>query len=220
MAKIIKSYTSEEDRILDYVRNPLESISPDDSGGSSFIDPAQVLADARAEAKLKVQEAYAEGLKRGLEKGEADFAETIGNAAEVLAQLTVQLQEERLNFHGRIEEHILELVELVAAKVLQREVELGTELTSIIVRGALGELGDQESVVVRVNPNDLESIVARRADLLEQFERLNQLDIVPDESVESGGCLAESERLFIDAQLSSQLKLLIDRLADESTDGS
>ena len=220
MAKIIKSYTSEEDRVFDYVRNPLESIFLDDSSGSSFVVPAQILADARAEAEVKAQEAYAEGLRRGLEKGEAEFMESIGNAGDVLEQLTVQLQEERVTFQERIEGQVLELVRVVASKVLQREIELGTEVTSILVRGALNELAGEESVVVRVNPSDLENIVARREELLEQFERLKQLDIVPDESVESGGCLAESEQLYIDAQLSSQLTLLIDRLSEESTDGA
>lgn len=219
MTKIIKTYTSEEDRILDYIRNPLESINPDDAGGSGFVDPSAILAEARAEAEIKVQEAYAEGLRRGETAGEEAFTESIGEAGEVLGQLTTELVEQRAAFHASMESQIFEIVRLVTAKVLQRESQIDSEIVGTLVRGALESIAGQERVVVRVNPIDLENIVSRKEDILGLFERLEQLDIVGDESIESGGCIAESDRLHIDAQLTSQLNILVDGLLEKSADG-
>lgn len=219
MTKIIKMYMPEKERISDYVRNPLESINPDDAGRSSYVDPASILAAARAEAEKKVEEAYAEGLRRGEARSEASFAELIGEAGEVLGQLATQLSEERSAFDESLQAQVLNLVRLVTAKLLQREARTDPEVVVRVVRGALENLAGQESIVVRVNPVDLENMVSRREDLLGQFERLEHLDIVADETVESGGCIAESELLYIDAQLTSQLNILIDGLLEQSSDG-
>lgn len=216
MTKIIKSYRNEEERILNYVRNPLESMNLEDADSTAFVDPATILAEARALAAQKVEEAYAEGMRRGEAAGEAAFLASVGEAASVLERLTGQLSEERAAFLASLESQVLEVVRAVTKKILKREAEMAPEVVGSMVQNALATLAAQESVTIRVNPVDLEQIVARKQDLLEQFEQLKQLVVVPDEAVESGGCIAESEKLHIDARLTSQLNILIDRLLEET----
>ncbi len=213
MAKLIKSFRSEEEKILEYVRNPLEVIG-DSGSGRGYVDPATILAEARAEAEQKVQEAYAEGLRRGEEAGLTAFQESIAEAAGLLQEVMTGLQEHRAKFTEEIESEVAELVRAVARKVLATEVMMHPEVVQQMVRRTLEKILDQERVTIRVNPNDLTQVTASKESLLEQFEGIRQLELIPDESIESGGCVAESERFYIDAQLEAQLTQLIDGMTE------
>ena len=219
MARVIK-YESERERILEYVRNPQESINPEDSGGSHYVDPAAILAKARATAESKVEEAYAEGLRRGEAAGQAQFEEMVGNASQMLDGVAQSLQEQHAAFIDGLENQMVSLCALITARILEREASADTQLVHQMVRRALERLSLEKRVRVRVNPNDYEAIILVKPEMQEQYGRIEQLEVIPDESVETGGCVAESDALFVDAQLTSQLTEVIGALhtADDEPD--
>ncbi|HPX39768.1 MAG TPA: hypothetical protein PLF51_04985, partial [Candidatus Hydrogenedentes bacterium] len=100
MAKIIKSWDLNSQEYPSYRRNALEMLKADlhRSSGTLALDPRQILEDARQEAELKVREAYAEGLRRGTEAGQAKFAEAVGKAAEALEHAAVAMREAQAEF--------------------------------------------------------------------------------------------------------------------------
>lgn len=220
MQKIIKSYQTEEERILEYVRSPQESMNPSDAHGGNYVDPAMILAEAREEAERKVQEAYAEGLRRGEEAGRAQFEASVGNASEMLNALLERLEQQRGAFLSDLEAQLIEIVRLVSGKVLAREVASSEELLTDMVRRVLERLSSEERVSLRVNPADLECVRGAKADLQEQFDRVSQLDVISDESVESGGCIGETDALHIDAQLSAQLNQVLNGLKERAPEGA
>lgn len=210
MAKLIKSFRSNGANILEYVRHPLEEIDGTGALNGHRIDPMTILADARAEAEIKVKEAYAEGLKRGEEAGLAAFQESVGDAAAMLDEVATSLQEHRTKYIDEIESQVSELVRIVASKVLAIEVTTQPEVIQLMVCRTLEKMIDQEQVTIRVNPNDYAQVVESKKSLLERFERIQQLELIQDDTIESGGCIAESDRLYVDAQLQAQLNQVID----------
>ena len=210
MAKLIKSFSSNGANILEYIRHPLEEIDGTGALNGNYTDPIAILADARADAEAKVKEAYAEGMRRGEAAGLAAFQESVGDAANLLEEVATSLQEHRKKFIEEIESEVSELVRIVASKVLAIEVTTQPEVIQLMVCRTLEKMIDQEQVTIRVNPNDYEQVVESKKTVLERFERIQQLEIIQDDTIESGGCIAESDRLYVDAQLQAQLTKIID----------
>jgi flagellar assembly protein FliH len=209
MANVIKGDTSDVDS---FHPGTLENIDLDGTGDKGYVDPAALLAEARQEAEAKVQEAYAEGMRRGIAKGEEEFQEHIGQSADVVQQVAAALQEAREQYIHEIEENIVALVNLVSKHVIRQEVSIHQDIVLNTVRALLSKLFDQESVSLFVNPNDLELLVENKEDLLEQFSSIKQLEIHPDEGIESGGCFAKTSSLVIDGALNTQLTEIVDQL--------
>ncbi len=178
------------------------------------VDPAAVLAEARAEAVRVVQEAYAEGYRRGVEAGQAEFAESVGQAAQALISAGQALVQARETFLGALEPQVASLAHAIAARILRREAQVNPELLQITVRAALGNLIEREQVTLHVNPQDLDVLKAQQVTLLEEFDGIEHLAIVPDPSVESGGCMADTASLHVDATLNAQLDRILNALME------
>lgn len=210
MSRILKIDDKREDHVAVYKRDPLEDIRTD--GGNSGLDPAFILAEARDEAKQKVEDAYAEGLRRGMAKGEEGFMSSVGQAAEIIEQIAVSLEESRKSFLDELEPQLANLAQAIAARILTYEASHSEEVVRQMARAVLGSVLEQEQVTLRVHPGDLEVLRTYREDLLKTFEGIKQLELVPDEAVESGGCIAETANLVVDGQLASRLQHVIDHL--------
>ena len=49
---------------------------------------------------------------------------------------------------------------------------------------------------------------------LEEFDAIDDLEIIPDDSVAPGGCVAQSELLEVDARMESQFQKIVDALLE------
>ncbi len=224
VAKIIKAYDSESKQCADYERETLDLIQPpideeeEEEEGIILPDPAEILAEARQEAELKIQEAYAEGLRRGTEAGEAQglaaFEESVGQAAQTIGEAVSSLREARESFLETLEPEVLSLAIRIATQVLRREIRSDPELVRSTVRAALEHLADRESMTIRVNSRDLEVLREHNVTLLDGVEGAEHLEVLADESIESGGCVVESESVHVDATVESQLQRIIDALLE------
>lgn len=211
MLRVIKPEEGRQVEVVAFERSVLETIGV---GSKESVDPAVILAEARAEAELKVREAFAEGTRRGIEAGKTQFKESVGESAETLRKVGEVLQEERQAFLDSLEPQVVELAFSIARRILRREAQVSPEVVQTTVRAALEQVLDQEHVVIHVNPGDLEVIRGHRVTLLDDFDGIHRLDVVPDEAVESGGCVAESGQLHVDARLDAQLEQILDTLME------
>ena len=120
-------------------------------------------------------------------------------------------------FLDSLSPQIVHLAGKIAERILTREIRHDSEAVIGIVRSALKKILDEEGVRLHVNPEDVETLRAHRVTLLEEFDAVKIIEIIADEGVTSGGCIAESERLYIDAQLESQLTEILATILDESS---
>ncbi len=184
------------------------------------IDPEalreRVLAEARMEAQQKVQEAYAEGLRRGAEAGKSQFLAQVSQAAEALHASSEAIRAARDNYLGTLEPQMLELVGEVARRILHRESRTDPDLIARTVRAALEHLVERETVVIHVNPEDADALKEQKIALLEEFDGVRQISVMPDAEIPRGGCVVETEHVHADARIDAQLERILDALLEGS----
>jgi flagellar assembly protein FliH len=177
-------------------------------------DPAEVLARARVEAEEKIREAYEEGLRRGIEAGQEQFATSVAQSAAALQQSIENMAHVRSEFLDSLEPQVVQLAGAIAAQVLRREVRTDPELIVATVRAALENLLDREQLIVRVHPADLEGLKSQGVDLLGGIDGVHDVTLIGDERIESGGCILESDTLHVDARLDTQLRKVFEGLLE------
>ena len=217
IARIFKPGDPDGHDVSDYERAALESRAPQSPLGAveeeAPVDPEvlreQILAEARAEAERLVQEAYAEGKRRGEEAGAQAFRESVAEAAEALKGAAAAMESAREAFLESLAPEFGNLIRNITARVLDREVRTDPELIQRTARRALAALTDREQVKLRVNPADAAALREQQVTLLEEFDGVKHIEVLADETVGPGGCLAESELMASDARLDSLLETVL-----------
>lgn len=211
MPKIIKTNFVQTASVSAFERTPLV---PEEAhnGHLSPAEAAEIIERAQAEAAAIAQAAYDEGLQRGMEEGERRFRESIRESVDVLRSAASQVDQSHKAFLDQLEPELIRLATSIASKIIERESSVSGDLIQRTVRAALEKLVDEEQVVIRVNPNDLETLRAYRAELIQEFENIARIDVVPDETIDAGGCIAQSDTVRIDGRLASQLEKILNEL--------
>lgn len=223
MGKVFKRPAEENARtIMRYERDVLEEQSADLltalDGDAAYLDPAMlraaVLTEARADAERKVQDAFAEGRRRGMEAGRTEFMQSVAGAVQSLHAAAEAIRNAHEEFLASLEPQVLHLVRRIVERVLDREMRADPDLVLRTARRALRCVTDRARLTVRVHPSDLETLRVHRVALLEEFDVVGQMSIEADENVSPGGCLVDSEMLHVDARLEHLLEKILEELAD------
>lgn len=214
MGKIIKYFEAEGALVVSYERDVLEAIEsavqahPQDLA-AHVVD---ILAEARAEAERVVREAYAEGCRRGVETGRQEFSAAMDQVQEAAQEAVAAMRQAREDFLENLEPQVLALVEAVSARVLHGEARTDPRLLRATIRAALEHLTESEQIVLRVNPEDRETLRQEGMDFFDNLARVPHVQVVPDEAISRGGCVADTGTLQVDARIEVQLERILDAL--------
>lgn len=174
----------------------------------------RAVVEARAEARRIVSEAEEEAARLRAETEasanelrEAAYREGLESALLELSEHLLDAREKRDTALAEVERDVLRLAVKLAEKIIGREIERDDTTLTEMVATALRNVRQHETVVIRVNPADMPVIQAHRENL-DPAGRARFLDIVPDPRVSHGGCIIESDSGKIDAQLTTQLRVL------------
>jgi flagellar assembly protein FliH len=223
MSKILKDADARLRNITAYGRGELDEfpeIKPPEAPGIELEDVGEekidlealrqaVLAEAKDEASRKVEEAYAEGLRRGEEAGLKQFNDSIAQATQVLESAAEALERVQTDFVASLQPQVTELAILIARRVLQREIHTDADLVRDTAARALAKLANSQAVTLRVNPKDLTALKTHTVRLLDEFQSIEELNVEADELVTPGGCIADTNTLQIDARLETLLDNLL-----------
>lgn len=175
----------------------------------------RIVQEAEAEAQRILEEAReqaAETHQRGFEEGrEAGLAEHTRQIAHAL--LRVRRIEEQL------EAEYIGLLRECVEKIIGQELQQAPEAIVGVVRTALLDARQQREVIVRVNPDDAETLRRQQPRLLEVLARANTIDVRPDPGITRGGCVVATELGTIDATLERQLEALVAAVEAELGNG-
>jgi type III secretion protein L len=182
------------------------------------------VVEARAEARRLLAEAEREAreLRETAEREARELREAAyeeGREAALLefTELLLEARERRDAALQSAERDLLRLAVKIAEKIIGREVESDAGALADIVSTALRHARQNESLTVRVNPSDMPAVESHRA-RLDPSGRARFLDLVSDPRVRPGGCIIESESGTVDAQLSTQLRVLERALLSRAPD--
>lgn len=211
MPKIIKTNFVQSASVSAFERTTLV---PEDAhnGHMPSVEAAEIIARANEEAAAITQAAYDEGLRRGMDDGERRFRESIRESVGVLKSAASRVDQSHKEFLDHIEPQLIRLATSIASKIIERESSVSQDLVQRTVRNALQKIVDEEHVVVRVNPKDLETLRTYRTELTKEFDSIERIDVVPDDAIDAGGCIAQTDSVRIDGRLASQLEKILNEL--------
>ncbi len=180
------------------------------------VDAAQIIADAQDQHDKIVSEARSEGYEQGsaegYEKGKAEVERLIERMHKVL-EAVMQRREEILQ---DTESQIVELVILMARKVIKILSENQKNVIMANTVAALRKVKTRGEVTLRVNIEDVKLTTAHASEFIQHVENIQGVKVQEDSAVEKGGCIVETDFGAIDARISSQLTELENKILEVS----
>ena len=175
------------------------------------VDEGPPLANiTEAELDQRISEAFNDGLKEGQEQAERELTEVL-RALRDSSKTITSLREKTLR---ESEDEIINLVMLVARKVIIHEVTQNRSILTGVVQSAIADLSARQEITVHINPDDYLLVTSGSDDSIFKV-RSEHLSIKPDHSVESGFCLVDTEMGTIDASLDGQLDQIYRSLIEQ-----
>ncbi|WP_461211047.1 HrpE/YscL family type III secretion apparatus protein [Desulfocurvus sp. DL9XJH121] len=167
-----------------------------------MVEANDLLEEARKLHEKMVAEAHeiyesqkSRGYEEGLEEGRMEHAAKVFEVAS-----------KSLDFFEKLEKSVVRIVSDSLEKVLG---ELDQdELILRVVKSGLAIARNERRVVVRVCPEQHETVEAATSELLRHFAAIRLLDVVADPRLKMGDCLVESEMGVVDAGLDTQMAAL------------
>ena len=218
MGRIIKSAEEKASNCARFERNVLEEyvLSASEGGEGGAPVPAELISDAVAEAQRIREEAREQGLQEGFEAGRQQALEEARVVREALGSAAEAIERAHLEFLAAIEPEVLRLSTYLAERVLRREIRGDLGVVQSTIRAALSNILEREHTCVHLNPEDLNALLVAGFNFEETFSGFERLEVVPDETVDRGGCAVETKTLHVDARLDSQLQQLFEALTDQA----
>ena len=165
----------------------------------------QIIADAQAQKerieKDSRQTGYEQGHAEGYEKG-VDEANRLVDRMHQMLESVMQRREEILK---ETESQIVELVILMARKVVKIISESQKNIIMANTLSALKKVRTRGTVTLRVNLEDVKLTTSHIKEFIQHVENVKDIKILEDSTVEKGGCIVETDFGSIDARISSQL---------------
>jgi flagellar assembly protein FliH len=178
-------------------------------------DAAQMMEAARQEAEAIRSAAY----QQGMEEAQAEFAADRAALTQTVADTIADVNQQVEDFWGAIEPELLKLAVDVARKVVHREIVENQEVVLNMVKIALYQLRDRQSLKIRVSTADYDLLREHKEEIMGSCDGMRNLEILQDRRVEQGGCLIESDNGNLDARIETQIREVERALLEAAHDG-
>ena len=168
-------------------------------------EPAQIVAQARAEANQIRAEAHAAGYAEGRAAGHQEGAAETARIAQAFAEAIAGIEALQGEVVEATEHDALELGLSLAEKIVAGVAELRRELIAEALSGALARIAERRRIAVLVNPADLE-LVKEAIGEQAKMSGVEHCEVRADTRVASGGAIVATEEGEVDAGVETQLE--------------
>jgi flagellar assembly protein FliH len=148
--------------------------------------------------------AFENGFREGEKSGMAMAEQKMETIMKSHAEAILEIGRMKSSLYAQVEKEVVKLAIEVAKKIIHREIQVDPDIIQTLIRVTLANVAAKNPVTIRVNPVDFNYISERQA-ALSQSEAKN-ISIVPDKSIERGGCLVETDCGDIDARLEEKFR--------------
>jgi flagellar assembly protein FliH len=174
-------------------------------------EAAQCLAKAQEQAASLTTAAYEQGFRQGEEAARQALTAQLSPVLSAFQQATTEIVHLRATVLQQAEEDIITLAFQFARKIIQYEALEHREVLAATLTRALEHVVNQDQIVVRVHPDDVNHAAEIKEELGHARGDIQTLTVKGDTSVGRGGCLVESSLGTIDARIEAQLEELAQR---------
>lgn len=179
-------------------------------------EAAQIVAEAQAQHDKIVSEARNEGFEQGHQEGYEKGAAEVDRLIERMHKILEAVMQRREEILQDTESQIVELVILMARKVIKILSENQKNVIMANTVAALRKVKTRGNVTLRVNIEDVKLTTAHADEFIQHVENVQGITVQEDSSVEKGGCIVETDFGAIDARISSQLTELENKILEVS----
>jgi flagellar assembly protein FliH len=185
----------------------------------SILDEARRKAgELESEIQTRVdeveQQARDKGHRDGRESGFQEGRDEVERLVQTLHRIISTAIEKRNEIIEESETQVINLVLLIAKKVIKVISENQKNVVINNVVQALRKLKSRGDVVLRVNLADLELTSEHIKDFMSMVENVKSVTVLEDSSVDRGGCIIETDFGQIDARVSSQLHEIEEKILE------
>ncbi len=159
---------------------------------------------------------FNEGFSAGREDGFKEGSAEVNRLIERMHTIVEKTMEKRQEILSETEQQIVDLVLLLARKVVKVISENQKNVVTSNVIHALRKVKTKGDVTIRVNLLDVQMTTEHIKEFLERVENSQNITVVEDISVDQGGCIVETDFGSIDARISSQLHELEQKIIEIS----
>jgi flagellar assembly protein FliH len=150
------------------------------------------------------QQGFSEGEKAGFEAGTKRVDPLINSFNQGLEQL----KNIRREIHQKIEKEVAQLALSIAKKIVCHEVKTTEETVVCVAREALSRVENPGKIKVKLNPADLQFIQDTKSQFSHFLDDVENIRFEAEDSIQSGGCLIETDMGDIDARIEKQLQAI------------
>ena len=179
-------------------------------------EAAQIVAEAQAQHDKLVSEARNEGFEQGSQEGYQKGAAEVERLIERMHKILEAVMQRREEILQDTEGQIVELVILMARKVIKILSENQKNVIMANTVAALRKVKTRGEVTLRVNIEDVKLTTAHADEFIQHVENVQGITVQEDSSVEKGGCIVETDFGASDARISSQLTELENKILEVS----
>lgn len=158
------------------------------------------------------QDGYNEGREQGYKDGKAEVDRLVERMHKILETVMARREE----ILSGTEQQVVELVILMARKVIKIISENQKSVVMANVAQALKKVRERGNVMLRVNLADVKLTTEHVQDFIRMVENVQNITVVEDSTVDKGGCVVETDFGAIDARISSQLTELENKILEIS----
>ncbi|MDR1025365.1 MAG: flagellar assembly protein FliH [Treponema sp.] len=164
------------------------------------------------EKKEALETAASTGRENGYAQGQAEVERLIQRTQTVLERA----QDKRGEILAESEQEIVDLVLILTRKVVKAITENQRTVILQNVVQALRKVKVRGNVIIRVNMADLKLTTEHTKNFIQMMEGVKGIQVQEDSTVDSGGCIIETDFGEIDARISSQLAELETKILEIS----
>ncbi|MCB1141430.1 MAG: flagellar assembly protein FliH [Leptospiraceae bacterium] len=202
-------------RAFQLIQDSKEKVKVEEDTGKAKAE--QILDRAKLEVERMIKEAemkvaeieheayqrgYDAGREVGFKKGQAEVRRLIDRLGTIVGK-AIDIREDIIQAS---EKQMVEMILIIARKVIKDEIVERKEIVLNNIREALKRIKDRDRVDIRVNFSDLEITTAHKDELIKLMESLRKVNIYEDSRIDRGGVIIETDVGAIDARISTQLK--------------
>ncbi len=166
----------------------------------------QIVEGAEKQASDVEKEAFHKGYEDGSGSGYDSGRSEVERVIDRFHMIVSKTIERRNEVIEESEAQLVQLVLQISRKVIKVISENQRNVVINNVVQALRKLKSRADVIIRVNITDLKTTTQHTRELLARMERVNNLSVMEDSSVDPGGAIIETDFGQIDARIASQLR--------------
>lgn len=166
----------------------------------------------------QVQAAIEEAFNRGLEQGRAEIRAAYQESVDGSVSAFRAAVEEMIRIHrcdlATMETETVKLALSIARQIIGGQTQ-DAQVVRHVVKKAMQKVSDPRELTIRINPEDIETVTAMKAELTISDDPDMAFQIQPDDTIGRGGCIIETRLGDVDARIEQQICIIESLLTTE-----